>query len=123
MKKVLFIGILAISGISLSSCGVNYSWIMNHNINNTQVNLSSDNFKVMDRVVGSATVPYVLIFGDMNRTQLYAQAYGDMINKANLKGGSRAVINTIYEEHMGGVFPFYYKRTVTISSTVIEFSK
>ena len=123
MKQVK-IFVLAICSMALfSSCGVNSALILNHNQNSTQVSLSLNNFKVVDKVSGSAEVPYILCFGGMNKTQLYENAYTSMLEKANLKGSSKAIINVITEEHVGGVPPFYYKRTVTVTANVIEFTK
>ena len=107
----------------LSSCGVGYSIISNTNLNNTQVNLSSNNFKVVDKVSGSSEVSYVLIFGGLKEKQLFENAYSQMMTKANLATGSRAVVNVLKEEHVGGFFPIYYKRYITVSANVIEFTK
>jgi hypothetical protein len=107
----------------LSSCGINNAMIFNHNQSATQVQLGSNNFKVVQRVNGSASVSYVLIFGGLNKKQLYDNAYTDMVNKANLMNGARALANIVTEEHVGGVPPFYYTRTVTVSAHVIEFNK
>jgi len=123
MKKISIIA-LAFGAMSLlNSCGVNQAMIMNHNQNATQVQLSGNNFKVIDKVSGSADVPYVLCFGGMNRKHLFEKAYSAMMDKANMKNTSRAVINVVTEEHIGGVPPFYYVRTVTVSGNVIEFTK
>ena len=96
---------------------------MNHNQNTTQVQLTGNNYKVVDKISGSSSVPYVLFFGGMNKTQLFENAYSNMVSKANLMNGSKALINIMTEEHLGGVPPFYYKRTVTVSAYVIEFTK
>ncbi|MEO9871428.1 MAG: DUF6567 family protein [Ekhidna sp.] len=45
-----------------------------------------------------------------------------MVNKAELTG-SRALVNIMTEEHIGGVPPFYYKRTINVSAHVIEFTE
>jgi hypothetical protein len=123
MKK-LSLTLLTLSLILLlSSCGINSAMILNHNQSATQVQLGSNNYKVVQRVSGSADVTYVLIFGGLNKKQLYDNAYTDMVNKANLMNGARALANIVTEEHVGGVPPFYYKRTVTVSAHVIEFTK
>lgn len=123
MKK-LSISLVAIALlVFLNSCGVNNAFIVNHNQNNTQVHLSSNNFKVVDKISGSADVTYVLIFGGMNRRELYKNAYDKMVTSANLLMGSKALTNVVTEEHVGGVPPFYYKRTITVSAQVIEFTK
>ena len=123
MKNLLLIWCaIALTGF-LSSCGVSSSLITNHNQNSTQVNLSANNFKVVDKISGSSEVTYVLFFGGLNKKQLFENAYSAMMDKANLINGSRALINIVTEEHLGGVPPFYYKRTVTVSAHVIEFTK
>jgi hypothetical protein len=122
MKKILFTCTI-LSGILFSSCGINSALILNHNQSNTVVQLGSVNFKVLDRVSGSAEVTYVLMFGGMNKKQLYENAYSAMIVKANLVNSSKAIVHLVSEEHIGGVPPFYYKRTVTVSASVIEFTR
>jgi hypothetical protein len=123
MKKQ-FVSILAVLGaLFLSSCGVNTALILNHNQNATQVSLSSNNFKVVDRVTGSADVRYILMIGGLKKRQLYDNAYSAMVAKANLNNSSKALANIVTEEHVGGVPPFYIKRTVTVSAHVIEFTR
>jgi hypothetical protein len=123
MKK-LSISVAAFCGaMLLHSCGVNQALVMNHNQNATQVQLSGNNFKVLDKVKGTADVPYILGIGGINRKHVFEQAYSSMMDNANLKNSSRAVINVVTEEHMGGVPPFYVLRTVTVSGNVIEFTR
>lgn len=122
MKNLMLSVMIMASLLFLSSCGVNNAFILNDNQNSTQVHLTSNNYKVLEKVSGSAEVEYVLLFGGMKRTQLYENAYSDMVNKANLMG-SKALINIVTEEHIGGVPPFYYKRTITVSAHVIEFTR
>ncbi len=123
MKKILSILLGSTFIVLLSSCGISTSVILNNNQNSTQVHLTSNNYKVIEKVRGSAEVTYVLFFGGLKQKQLYENAYSAMMDKANLSNGSRAVINMVTEEHIGGVPPFYYKRTVTVSAHVIEFTK
>lgn len=122
MKTTASIFIIAAS-LLLSSCGFNSALVLNHNQNNTQVQLASNNYKVIDKVSGSAEVEYILMIGGMNKRQLYENAYSEMISKANLINSSRALINFVTEEHVGGVPPFYFRRTLTVSANVIEFTK
>jgi hypothetical protein len=123
MKNVLLYIVAVILLLFLNSCGVNGSLILNHNQNATQVHLAEKNFKVLDQVSGSADVSYVLLFGGAWRTKLYNNAYAEMINNANLVSGSKAVTNIVTEEHVGGVPPFYFKRTITVTGQVIEFTR
>jgi hypothetical protein len=123
MKK-LSISLVFVAGLLFfNSCGINHAYVFNHNQNATQVHLGSNNFKVLDKVSGTAEVSYVLIFGGVNRKELYKNAYSEMVNSANLVSGSKAFVNVLTEEHIGGVPPFYYTRTITVSANVIEFVK
>jgi len=123
MKKI-FIALTAISlAAFLGACGVSNSIIVSHNQNSTQVQLAANNFHVVDKVSGSADVTYVLFFGGINKKQLFENAYSAMMDKANLNNGSKALVNIVTEEHICGVPPFYYKRTVTVCAHIIEFTK
>ena len=109
--------------VGLASCGVNKAWILNQNQNSTQVHLSSNNFKVVGQVKGTSEVGYVMIFGGVKTKQLYDAAYADMLKNADLSNGSRVLTNVLTEEHLGGVPPFYYKRTVTVTANIVEFTE
>jgi hypothetical protein len=123
MKRMI-LSIMLLAGIGLfTSCGSNYSMIMNHNVINTQVQLASNNYRYVDKISGSSHVTYVLCIGGINRKQLYQEAYASMMDKANLKDGAKAIINVVYEEHIGGVPPFYFVRTINVSGNVIEFTR
>jgi hypothetical protein len=106
-----------------SACGVNQAFVLNQNLNTTHVQLGSNNFKVLERITGSAEVKYILCFGGMSKTRLYENAYADMLTNAKLTGSPKAIINVMTEEHAGGVVPFSWKRTVTVSALVIEFTR
>lgn len=122
MKKLT---ILLVAGAAalLSSCGVNYAIVANHNHNLSQVQLSSNNFKVVDRVTGSAEVQYIVAIGGLRKKQLYERAYSDMLAKANLLNSSKAVVNILTEEHYTFITPYYIRRIVTVSANVIEFTR
>jgi hypothetical protein len=122
MKKSVITLIAVAILISFSSCGVNYAWMLNTNNNTTQVSLTRNNFRFVEKVKGSADVSYVFVFGGSKKKQLYNNAYANMLEKANLSG-SKALVNIVTEEHVGGVPPFYYTRTVTVSASVIEFNE
>lgn len=120
MKKIIFYTIAIALIVSLNSCGVHSALVLNHNQNATQVHLASKNYEVIKKVSGTSDVSYVLIFGGVNKKQLYENAYSQMVEEANLTG-SQALINVVTEEHIGGAPPFYYTRTITVSAHVIEF--
>lgn len=121
MKKTIY-STLAIIAISfLSSCGVGGAFIYNHNQNNTQVQLSQSNFRVVEKVKGTSEVSYIMGIGGLKKKQIYQNAYAAMMDDADLTTGSRALANVVSEEHVGGVPPFFIKRTITVSAHVIEF--
>jgi len=123
MKKIISILVSILSVFVMSSCGVGIATVFNQNQNITQVHLSTNNYNIVNKATGSADVTYVLFFGGMNKKQLYENAYSAMINDAKLDTGSKAVINILTEEHIGGFPPLYYKRTLTVSANVIEFTR
>jgi hypothetical protein len=123
MKETGIYSLLLLLSALLSSCGIGTALVTNHNQNATEVHLSGDNFKVIDQVSGSSEDSYVCLIGGMKKKQLYENAYSAMMKKANLLNGSKAIINVTTEEHVSGFFPFYLKRTITVSAQVIEFTK
>ena len=83
MKKVGIYSVLLQLATFLSSCGIGAALNINHNQNATEVNLSENNFKVIDKVSGSSGVTYVLamevwtegnvrkcVFKDVEKSQL-----------------------------------------------------
>ena len=85
----------------------------------TQVELSKNNYKVIGSVTGEAQATYWFGIGP-SQQNLVDQARRDMIKKANLTGGSKAVINVTSDEK-ANFFIFWHKKTVYVSGEVIEF--
>lgn len=123
MKHLKFLPFVLFALPLLNSCGVNQALVLNHNQNTTQVQLSEANFRNVGKVMGSDSVRYVLVFGGLKKKRLYERAYSSMMDKADLGSGARAVVNVMTEEHLGGVIPLFYKRTLTVSGQVIEFTR
>jgi len=118
MRKIVLFSALA---LLLASCGVTRE--LSHNVNNhtTQVVLAKNNFKVVEHVKGEASNQYLLIIGGGKRA-LVEKARAKMLQKANLVGSSRAVINETVESYwiFIGVGIQY---TVSVSADVIEFTE
>jgi hypothetical protein len=108
---------------TVASCGYSNAVIVNANGINTQVQLQNNNFKVGERVSGESSQTYIFMIGGMSHDQLYGNAYADMLKKADLSGGSKAIANVLTEEHIGGLFPIYFTRTIMVSGNVVEFTK
>ncbi|MEM1218583.1 MAG: DUF6567 family protein [Bacteroidota bacterium] len=109
-------------GLLTSSCGVGAAITENQNQNSTQVHLTTNNFTTIGNASGSAEANYVFSFGGWKKRNLYGQAYQNMLDAAQLNQGSRAVINVVTEEFVGGFPPFFTKRQITVSAQVIEFN-
>ena len=118
MRKIVLFSALA---LLLASCGGTRE--LSHNVNNhtTQVVLAKNNFKVVEHVKGEASNQYLLIIGGGKRA-LVEKARAKMLQKANLVGSSRAVINETVESYwiFIGVGIQY---TVSVSADVIEFTE
>jgi hypothetical protein len=123
MKKILIAAMVLGSLILLNACGISSALVVNDNQNSTQVQLATNNYRVIDRITGSAEVSYVFLIGGMGQRQVYENAYSAMMQKAEMKQGARAIINVMTEENVSGFFPFFHTRTITVSAYVIEFTK
>jgi hypothetical protein len=117
--------LLALIGLPLllASCGINQALVLNQNQNTTQVQLSQGNFRNLGKVSGTANVRYVLLFGGVKKRNLFGDAYSAMIASADLANGPRAVVNVVTEDHIGGLPPIFFRRTLTVSGTVVEFTR
>ena len=85
----------------------------------TQIQLGSNNFKVIDSVTGEASAEYIFGFGP-SKQNILDQARRDMINKANLVGSSKAVVNITTDIKIEG-FLFWRQKTAYVSGEVVEF--
>lgn len=119
MKKITLSLILMAFLLIANSCS-NTMGSVNHQITTT-VTLSEANYKVIASVTGKATASN--LFGiSMNNSNLVDQARRDMINKANLIGGSKAIINVTTDVRLQWFF-IGATKTVYVSGEVIEFTK
>lgn len=109
-------------GFSLSSCGLNMGFLSDKNRTVTHVELNEANYKVIDRVSGTSSATYILGVGGMKNQALLDIAMTDLLSKASLNGGSKALVNQTMDVHKGGVPFIYSKITVKITAHVIEFT-
>ncbi len=106
-----------------SSCGFHDGLTSNVNQSQTSVVLSQKNYKVLEKVAGAATANYVFGIGGFRAKALVDKARNNMIMKNKLTGGARAFIYPTVEIHSTFIFPFYFKKTVTYTSYLIEFTE
>jgi len=120
MKNFLKILTIAVVTFSLSSCAMHSGMTSNTNSNTTKVVLQSKNYKVVQKVQGSASGLKVLGFGGSFKP-LIANARSEMLASADLVGKPRAVINEMVEVN-DKRFVVFQVKTVTVSAYVIEFT-
>lgn len=122
-KKLAIATTIMIVTTLLSGCGINSGIMNQYSVNgaNTNVVLQKKNFKVVETVSGEASDTYLFLIGG-NKKNLVAKAKQNMIENAKLTGTSKAIINVTLEEHNKFVF-VYFKRTITVHGTVIEFTE
>ncbi|MGM0943608.1 MAG: DUF6567 family protein [Bacteroidota bacterium] len=123
MKKYLVYSIaFAFSLILLGSCASHSAFTGNLNSQNTQVILSEKNYEVQNRVEGKASATYIFGIGGLSKKSLLESAKNEMYQNANLKGGSKALINETFSTKTS-FFLFFWKHQVNASADVIEFTK
>jgi|AntRauMFilla1563_2_1112583.scaffolds.fasta_scaffold01199_2 hypothetical protein len=118
-SRLILLGVLIL--LITTGCGINTTVLGNLNTTQTVVELSEDNFEIIDRVQGEASVRYFFGFGGLKVKALNDMAMADLLNKADLKG-SRALINVTTERHVEWKF-LVSRATVTVSAHVIEFGE
>ena len=120
MKKLIFVSFIL---LFFASCATFNPNVHSQNVNQTQVVLTSNNFKVIKRVQGSATATFILGIGGLNKKGLVASARKDMYEMAKLEG-AQTIISEHTEWKVSSLIPFVWgSATVTTSGYVIEFTK
>ncbi len=112
----------AIVCILLSSCGISREATSNSSLLQTQVVLQKNNYKVIGTVTGTSTQNYFLGIGGMSKKSMTESAVSDMMKKADLLGGARAIIN-INIQYKSKYFVIYNQMTAIATGTIIEFTE
>lgn len=119
MKRSVFLA-LVVAMLFFSSCAFHDGLTNNFNHNNTTVELSKKNFRVVDYVKGEASCTYVFGIGGLGKGTLVEKAKARMYKKADLMGEARTVANISVDTRYS-FFPIIRKMTVTASGHVIQF--
>jgi len=119
MKKLFFSMFVSVS--LFSGCASHSAYTGNLNTHQTNVELSSNNFKVVNEVSGSATATYVFGIGGLSKKSLVQVARQEMLSKADLVGGSKALVNETLDTKTSFFFLFW-KKKVNTSAHVVEFT-
>jgi hypothetical protein len=120
MKKNITLFITVLIMLALSSCGIHSTLSSNQNQNQTQVVLARKNYKIIQKVTGSATNTSIFGIGGGMRA-LVSRARAKMLDNIDF-AGSRAIINENIETNDRIIF-FVNTKTVTVSAYLIEFTE
>ena len=122
MKNYYKLFTILFVSLYLSSCvSVLNPWM---STGRSEVQLNQANFKVIDKVSGSATVTYILGFGGNKANSLVGKARANMLRKVDMIGKSMGIVNeTIEYKDQYILGNLIYKRTYNISAHVVEFTK
>ncbi len=123
MKTLKIVAIFVLTVTLLSGCGIHTALVGNLNSNVTSVELSKNNFKVLERISGTSSATYIMGIGGLSNKALIEKAKADMLSRNDLTGGSKAIVNMTVEEHIAVYFIIHCVRTVTVSAHLIEFTE
>lgn len=108
----------------LAGCGASRE--ATHNIAEfqTQVVLQKKNFKVIGTVSGKSEQTYVFGIGGLSKKSMTESAMSEMMKRADLMDGSRAIINVNVQYKSKCVLGFVYNKVTAIATgTIIEFTE
>ena len=108
--------------VILSSCSISREATSNQNQIQTSVVLNQNNYKVIGNVQGESKQCYVLGIGGLSKKSLRESAMSEMLKKADLQGGARAIINTNVQ-YKNQFYLLWGKNKAIANGTIIEFTK
>ncbi len=125
MKRTkLLIFVVGIVLLFPSCIALNRGLTENVNNHTTEVVLSRKNYNVIASVKGKAQTTSVFgIGGGVFQKALISKAKADMLKKADIVGGAKAIINETVEVKRARYFLFISTYTVVVSGHVIEFTE
>ena len=120
MKTIKSIVVAICAVLLVSSCGTSSNLTFNANLNQTNVVLSQDNFKVVDTVSTEVSSTYVFGIGGISKKALKANAVAELTKKANLTG-PQALVNVTVKQSGYTIMGIYTKCIFVAEGTVVEF--
>jgi len=106
----------------MSSCGLSREAASNENLQQTSVVLTKANYKVIGTVTGESEQNYWFGIGGMSKKSMTQSAISDMMKKADLMGGSRAIIN-VNVQYKSKWILIYNQMKAVATGTIIEFTE
>ena len=121
MKKLIIALIIMASALLIQGCGLTSNMTQNHNVNQTSVVLSSNNFHIVKTVSAEVSASYWFGIGGLSRQALKDNAVAELTRKAQLTG-QQALINITVKR--SDEFYLIFRRTrFYAEGTVIDFDR
>lgn len=117
MKKFSVLVLLA-AALCFTSCGV--SQTVSHNVTETKIVLSENNFKVVGQAYGEAQATYVCGIGGLSKKALRNNAINEMSKNANLTG-AQTLTNITTQTSIKMITPLYMQVTCSATANIVEF--
>ena len=123
MKKLFTICAFVAVALSFTGC-MGYSSLTstNHNLTQTQVVLSENNFNVVGQAYGEATATYICGFCSVSKKELRNNAINEMIKNANLTG-AQTLTNVTVSSSVHMITPLWMEMTYSATANIIQFTK
>lgn len=118
MKRLLFV-LVCIVALSFTSCA-GYNNTIHNSVNQTEVILQKNSYKVVKNVSGSTEQVYIFGIGGLREDVMRENAVCEMFKNADIKDG-QAVVNITYTSAVRTLFGVYTEKRVTAYGTVIQF--
>lgn len=121
MKKLLSIVAFVAVALSFTGCmGIAQMSSANHNLTQTQVVLSDNNFEVVGQAQGEATATYICGFCAVSKKALRENAINEMTKNAKLTG-SQTLTNVTVNSSVYMITPLWIQTTYTATANIVEF--
>lgn len=123
MKKLFTICALVAVTLSFTGCmGFSSLTATNHNLTQTQVVLSENNFQVIGQAYGEATATYICGFCAVSKKALRNNAINEMTKNANLTG-AQTLTNVTVSSSIHMITPLWMEITYSATANIIQFTK
>ncbi len=121
MKKLALL-LISITLLFSSCATIDKALTLNSHNNTTEVVLAKKNFKIIGKVEGKSEGRYIFGIAEQPQKSLISEAKVDMLNKSNIVGSSKAIINETVEIKYS-MLAFFGTCRVTATGYVVEFTE
>ena len=123
MKKFLTICAFVVVVLSFTGCiGFSSLTATNHNLTQTQVVLSENNFQIVGQAYGEATATYICGFCAVSKKALRNNAINEMTKNANLTG-AQTLTNVTVSSSIHMITPLWMQVTYSATANIVQFTK